>query len=74
MLPQRNQLIFFGPQKLLIDSQLHFFARILAKITLTPSVNSRVSKKNMKIQKVDLNRPFRVSYDPISLCMAAKLN
>ena len=36
-------------------------------------VLSRVSQKNMKIQKVDLHRLFRVSYDPISLCMA-KLN
>ena len=35
--------------------------------------NSRVSQKNMKIQKVDLHRLFRVFYDPISLCMA-KLN
>ena len=34
---------------------------------------SRVSQKNMKIHKVDLRRLFRVSYDPISQCMA-KLN
>ena len=30
----------------------------------------RVSQKNMKIQKVDIHRLFRVCYDPISLFMA----
>ena len=53
-----------------------YFTFMLRAFELFRSFKSllfRVSQKNMKIQKVDLHRLFRVSYGPISLCMA-KLN